>query len=266
MNNIDIKNAHYWDYVCGTEFAKKIANIRDVSVNSIHIFDQAYMDFYPYLRGYIPDDIYGKKVLEIGLGFGTLGSLLLSMGANYYGMDIAKNPVRLMQYRLSLAGKNEKRAFTGSVLDIPFAENSCDYVFSIGCIHHTGKIQLAVNEIHRVLRPGGKVIVSVYYRYSTQQILIAPLIRLLRENPTERLKARYDSDYKGKPPPYTEYLSRHQVKKLFGTFSEVKIDVQNFHGIKNKLYRSMRRFCLKNIARIVGLDLYISAKKADLPF
>jgi SAM-dependent methyltransferase len=54
----------------------------------------------------------------------------------------------------------------GSVLDIPWQESSFDIVFSHGVLHHVPDIHAAQREIHRVLQPGGRLIVMLYARRS----------------------------------------------------------------------------------------------------
>ena len=53
--------------------------------------------------------------------------------------------------------KIEGVSFTeGSVLDIPFEEASFDFVFSNGVLHHTRDMEKGIEELLRVLKPGGK--------------------------------------------------------------------------------------------------------------
>ncbi|NIM97421.1 MAG: methyltransferase domain-containing protein [candidate division Zixibacteria bacterium] len=97
---------------------------------------------YPYLEGYVSSEhLRGKRVLEIGLGYGTLGGLLASRGCDYYGVDMASNAVEAMRYRLVQMGQDEERKVqVGSALEIPHEEESFDSVYSIGCLHHTGNL------------------------------------------------------------------------------------------------------------------------------
>jgi ubiquinone/menaquinone biosynthesis C-methylase UbiE len=64
-------------------------------------------------------------------------------GAVYHGVDIAPTPVAMMQHRLRMRGDQwvEQRIGIGSAHAIPFPDDSFDYVFSIGCLHHTGSIE-----------------------------------------------------------------------------------------------------------------------------
>src|SRR5947207_2788032 len=83
-------------------------------------------------------------VLEVGLGYGTLGQLIASRNADYYGVDIAEGPVANMRRRLSWLGLPEDHAVQASVLALPFGDESFDYVYSIGCLHHTGDLERSV--------------------------------------------------------------------------------------------------------------------------
>ena len=50
------------------------------SADDLRRFDELYLGFYLSLEQYVPETFEGKKVLEVGLGFGTLGQLLASRG------------------------------------------------------------------------------------------------------------------------------------------------------------------------------------------
>jgi len=54
------------------------------------------------------------------------------------------------------------------------------------------------------------------------------------------------------------FVTRTEVKRLFRDFASVRIEVQNFDGYR---FGIKREWFLSNIARVVGLDLYITADK-----
>jgi SAM-dependent methyltransferase len=67
----------------------------------------------------------------------------------------------------------------GSVLDIPYADNSFDVLFSHGVLHHVPDILTAQREIHRVLRPGGELIIMLYAKWSVNYLLSIAVVRRL---------------------------------------------------------------------------------------
>ena len=63
------------------------------------------------------------------------------------------------------------------MLDLPFADDSFDVVFSHGVLHHVPEIKQAQSEIHRVLHPGGELVIMVYARWSLNYLLSIGVIR-----------------------------------------------------------------------------------------
>ncbi len=266
QREIDQRNRAFWEEVCGSSLAR-LLGIADESPDSLERFDRAYMEMYPYLRRYV-DGLAGRKVLEIGPGYGTVAQRLAERGAEYHGVDIAPGPVEIVNHRLRLAGL-PGRAILGSALALPFEEACFDVVISIGCLHHTGDMDRAVDEIHRVLRPGGSVVAMCYNRDSLRQWRERPL-RMLREwvlgeqrgAADAAGRARYDVNARGEPAPFTELCARWRLEALFRRFTEVRLRRENmddlcFHGVRI----AGRRRLLGTLARWVGLDWYVTARK-----
>jgi SAM-dependent methyltransferase len=126
------------------------------------------------------ETLAGKKILEVGLGYGTLGEELAGRSGDYYGLDIAEGPAEMMRYRLSNSGFDWRgKVQVGSILDAPYKECSFDYVYSIGCLHHSGNLGGAISEVHRLLKAGGKAIIMLYNKHSFRLLIQVPLIRFL---------------------------------------------------------------------------------------
>jgi SAM-dependent methyltransferase len=275
IEDIDKKNANFWNELCGSGLAKSLG-ITEITPESLQSFDKAYFDIYPYLSQYVlNEDLSGKKVLEIGLGYGTLGQLLASRECNYFGLDIAPNAVEMMRYRLAQLGQNnEQNVQVGSALEIPHEAESFDYVYSIGCLHHTGNLAKGISEVYRVLAPGGKAIIMLYHKNSFRQLVQVPWQRIrsfssvspqggVYHSFAQFVRSLYDTNSKGEAAPHTDYVSRREVRQLFKKFSKLRIDTQNFdtYVLFNGKRVIHREQLLNNIARILGLDLYIVATK-----
>jgi len=105
----------------------------------------------------------GKTCLDAGCGGGRFMVALARIGAKeIVGIDISEDAVKEANLRLQKRGIKQARAIKNSVLDIPFKENVFDYVVSSGVIHHTPDPFKAFQELSRVLKPGGKIFLSVY--------------------------------------------------------------------------------------------------------
>lgn len=233
-----------------------------MDADSLRRFDDAYLRFYPYLRNYVElERVRGEQVLEIGLGFGTLGQLLASAGAIYHGVDIARRPVEMMRARLSMNGMGgAERVQQGNALELPYEDGSFDRVYSIGCLHHTGDAARGVSEVHRVLRPGGRALVMLYNRRSLRQLTQRLRARIARRRDREQwLASLYDANTAGEAAPRVDYFSRADVRRMFSRFSAVRIESQNFDPLVLGPLRVPRERLLRNVARVAGLDLYVVA-------
>src|SRR3954463_16540199 len=134
---LDQSNAEFWAELCGSSMARA-AGITGQGPDDLRRFDELYFDYYPYLERYLPSDFAGDQVLEIGLGYGTLGQSIASRGAEYHGVDISLGPVAMMRKRLEWLGQPQERVLQASALELPHADETFDHVYSIGCLHHTG--------------------------------------------------------------------------------------------------------------------------------
>jgi len=122
-------------------------------------------------------NVSGKRVLEIGLGEGSDAEHLIRHGAIWSGIDLTSESVERVRARLMLRELPHEELRQGSVLDLPFADDHFDIVFSHGVLHHVPDIKQAQSEIHRVLRPGGELVIMVYARWSLNYVVSIGLIR-----------------------------------------------------------------------------------------
>ena len=100
----------------------------------------------------------GDKVLEVGCGTGADLLQFAKHGALATGVDLTTNHVDLARKRvgeLAVVHKADAR-------HLPFEDESFDYVYSHGVLHHCDEPEQVVREMMRVLRPGGCFNVQVY--------------------------------------------------------------------------------------------------------
>ena len=116
------------------------------------------------------------RVMEGGCGIATDGVNFARAGADYTGVDFSPTALELAQRRFELEGRSGQFV-RASLTDIPLEDNSFDLVYSNGVIHHLPETEQAVNEFHRVLKPGGQAVVLVYHRTSLNywfNIMVVP--------------------------------------------------------------------------------------------
>jgi ubiquinone/menaquinone biosynthesis C-methylase UbiE len=104
-------------------------------------------------------DPSGRDVLELGCGSGYVAELIsLGNPKSYSGVDI-------MEEQIALAvGRRLPASFTfivGDAADLSrFDDNSKDDVIIFGALHHISKWKKVIEEVRRVLKPGGKFFID----------------------------------------------------------------------------------------------------------
>lgn len=99
------------------------------------------------------------QLLELGSGSGRLAVELARHARDLQitTMDPSVDMVQVAEYRLHSAGLGRQaKVVHGSPTDVPFPDNSFDYVVSLRSFRKAEAPEKVLAEIHRVLRPGGK--------------------------------------------------------------------------------------------------------------
>lgn len=112
--------------------------------------------------GFKPDDLKGKLVLDVGCGMGRFADVATRWGAHVVGIDLS------LACEVA-AGNLTGRAATilqADVFQLPFADRSFDFIYSIGVLHHTPNCEQAVKVLPRLLKPGGRLAVWLYSSYN----------------------------------------------------------------------------------------------------
>ena len=145
-------------------------------------FYQDYDEFRYRTEGHILEeldkiDFRGRTVLEIGLGQGADSMQIIKRGAIYYGIDLTEESIKRLKERFSLFNLPYKEVVKANALTIPYENDFFDIVYTHGVIHHSPEIKKIVNEIYRVLKPGGKAVVMLYHKNSFNYYVSIGLMR-----------------------------------------------------------------------------------------
>ncbi|MHB8473040.1 MAG: class I SAM-dependent methyltransferase [Gammaproteobacteria bacterium] len=110
-------------------------------------------------------DWQGRKVLEIGTGVGTDARQLISRGAEYFGINVDEGSCQMTRQALDVFGlPGTLQAMSATATQFP--DSTFDVVYSFGVLHHIPDVNKAILDIHRILKPGGKLLFMVYNRSS----------------------------------------------------------------------------------------------------
>jgi ubiquinone/menaquinone biosynthesis C-methylase UbiE len=172
----------------------------------------------------------GKHLLEIGCGMGYDSLEFLKRGVRVTAIDLTPNAVELTKKHFKVEGVGAEELRVDSALALSFANDSFDAVWSNGVLHATGDTPLAIREVRRVLKPGGRAIISHFYRKPSWMYSLS---RYGKEN----------IEFKEEDPPVNEFYTEKEILQMFQGFEVVDAAREHYRalpvrrsGIKAALY------------------------------
>jgi len=113
-------------------------------------------------------NLKGKKFLKLDLWNEVNNTRILSwiakQKADVFGIDISSYLVEKSQENFKKEGLKGKFVVC-DMRDLQFPDNYFDFIYTMGTIEHVYDYHVAVREIYRVLKPGGKAIIGVPNRF-----------------------------------------------------------------------------------------------------
>lgn len=211
----------YWNaHPCGTQFT----HLEPGSKEFYEEVERFRYESQPFMRRVMEfDGFKGKRLLEIGCGLGTDLLQFARGGAIVTGVDLTPASIELVKRRFNLYGL----AVDARVADaekLPFPDNSFDVVYSFGVLHHTPNTPKAVDEVYRVLKPGGKIVIMLYHTRSMHVTLGTAYAALagVSSNGSDA-KDNWVRIYDGDGNPLGKAYTRTEVELMFRKFKELHL-------------------------------------------
>jgi ubiquinone/menaquinone biosynthesis C-methylase UbiE len=136
----------------------------------------------------------GCSVLEVAPGPGYLAIELAKLGTyKIIGLDISKDFVKIAQRNAKEAGVEVEFRY-GSVVDIPFPDNTFDFIICTAAFKNFKEPFKALTEMYRVLRLGGTALIIDMNRNASNQ-QIEDYIKNLGAKSTDKLFMKFMFKY-----------------------------------------------------------------------
>lgn len=172
------------------------------------------------------DTAKGKKVLEIGVGLGSDHQMFAKAGCILYGIDLTERAIEHTKRRLNLFGLTS-RLNVGDAEKLIFSDNEFDLVYSWGVLHHSPNTRKAIDEVYRVLRPGGVAKIMIYHKWSLVGIMLWLRYSVLTGKLWLGLNEIYATHLES---PGTKAFSVREAKDLFIKFKHIQISTPLSHA------------------------------------
>jgi ubiquinone/menaquinone biosynthesis C-methylase UbiE len=181
----------------------------------------------PYIEDFAAFHSFrNKQLLEIGVGLGADHEKFVEAGAITTGIDLTSRAINHTSRRLELRSA-KSNLLVADAENLPFEEKRFDGVYSWGVIHHSPNTEKAVQEIFRVLKPGGIAKIMIYNKYSFIGYMLWIRYALLRLKPFTSLDYLYSHYLES---PGTKAYSIGAARNLFKQFEIDDIKTVLTHG------------------------------------
>ncbi|GIE89764.1 class I SAM-dependent methyltransferase [Actinoplanes regularis] len=134
----------------------------------------------------------GDRLLDVGTGTGTVAALACARGAGVVAVDAEPSMLELARRRVPAAEVQH-----AELPRLPFAEDSFDAAVANFVINHVGDPMAAIRELRRVVRPGGRIAVTIwpYPAPPAQQLWTTIFDAAGAERPTDLPRVAPDRDF-----------------------------------------------------------------------
>jgi ubiquinone/menaquinone biosynthesis C-methylase UbiE len=231
-------NMNYKDPNKKMYFYESFANEFDSKMNMYDTNKRVDVFFNDFLKN---EDLKNKKLLDAGCGTGWFSLAASQRDAQVTSMDLGENLLAQVKK------KCDTDCVVGSILEIPFPENTFDYVISSEVIEHTPDPYKALYEIHRVLKPGGIMVLSTPNKFWYWSLWLANIFKLRPYQGLENWSGYFQ-------------LKKETKKAGFNKIEQVGVHIVPFvHPITYPINDFFQRF--KKSLGFIMVNIVIKAKK-----
>ena len=160
----------------------------------------------------------GGHLLEIGCGMGFDSAEFLERGVRVTATDLTRAAVVLARRHFATRGLEAEAVGVENVLRLSFPDETFDAVWANGVVHHTGDSRGAIAEIRRVLKPGGRAIISNFYRKPSWMLLLSRL-------------GRVNIEFEDADPPVTDFMREREILDLFEGFEIESVSRDHYRAL-----------------------------------
>jgi len=207
-------------------------------------------------------EVENKRILDVGFGSGGIAIAFNHAGAEMYGVDVEPE-LKDIANRNVLANGAVANLKTYEGKRLPYDDNYFDYIVCFSVVEHMSYPQEVLNEMLRVLKVGGRVLLTLpnkYYPKETHTLayfvsymprkLANPYLKLLKRSPLEHDNLHFYS--------YFDILK--MLKKTNYKYGLVYKELDKTSGMKKTLILALKKLNIHYTALLKQLMFIIEKK------
>lgn len=114
---------------------------------------------FKWKTGWMPEDIRGKWILDVGVGAGRFADIVSMWGGKVIGVDLSFAVNAAYQ---NIGHRDNVHLIQADLHKLPFNENTFDKIYSMGVLHHSPDTEKAFKAIVPYLQKEGELAVFLY--------------------------------------------------------------------------------------------------------
>ena len=254
MKTIETVKEYWNDRPCNIRHSKK-------EIGTKQYFDEVENKKFfaePHIKTFTEFDRWnGKKVLEIGCGLATVGINFASHGANYTGVELSDESLKLAKQRFDVYDLQGK-FFSGNAehLSTFVPIDNYDLIYSFGVIHHSPHPEKIIYEIKKYMNKNSVLKIMLYAKNSWKNYMI--------ESGLDQPEAQYGC-------PIVHTYTKNEVVDLLQGYDIISIEQDHIFPyqiepykrgeyIKQPWFESMPLNMFRTLEKNLGWHLLITAK------
>ncbi len=198
------------------------------------------------LRELKPEELEGRRVLDVGCGAGRFAEVALGFGGRVVAVD------RSLAVEAALDNLGDRPGLDvvqADLLALPFAPGSFDFVYCFGVLQHTPDPRRAFLSLPPLLAEGGRLVVDIYPRLWRNRLWpkywLRPLTSRLSPATLDRLVSI------AFPLLYPVSLTLGRVPR-FGRLLRYLVPVANYEGVYPLDAQQLREWALLDTIDMLG--------------
>jgi SAM-dependent methyltransferase len=199
----------------------------------------------------------GKKVLEIGCGLGTVASNFALHGADYTGVELSEESIKLAKKRFEVFEQTGK-FYCGNAEELSsfVPVETYDLIYSFGVIHHSPHPEKIISEIKKYMNENSVLKIMLYAKDSWKNYMI--------ESGLDQPEAQYGC-------PIAKTYTKQDVVELLEGYEVLSIEQHHIFPyqiepykkgeyLKQPWFESMPDKMFRTLEKNLGWHLLITAK------